>query len=249
MSLSHGVVAGELLHGLGVRTVGDRDGVAGTTDGAGLGGLGQLGAAGDLVPALGERRRELLVLAVHAGAFGLVGLGPLGLVAGEQHDVLGHGRVLSVSGGESDTQMTDEGGPNRQRATPRSRSRRPPVMSTWPARPRTLVQTGEMATNRRLLVGTGTVLGGAAVLGGALGIGARAMLRRQAAAARGLIGHPLGEDAPVADRVFKKSYGAGSSWSSSATPSPPAWAPSCRTRRWVPGSPRGSPSRRTDRCG
>ena len=64
-----------------------------------------------------------------------------------------------------------------------------------------------MATNRRLLIGTGTILGGAAVVGGALGIVARAMLRRQAAVARGLIGKPLGEDAPVADRVFKKSYG------------------------------------------
>ena len=64
-----------------------------------------------------------------------------------------------------------------------------------------------MATNRRLLIGTGTLLGGAAVVGGALGVGARAMLRRQAAVARGLIGKPLGEDAPVADRVFKKSYG------------------------------------------
>ena len=80
-------------------------------------------------------------------------------------------------------------------------------MSAWPLRPRALLQTKAMATNRKLLVGTGAVIGGAAVLGGALGIGARAVLHRQAAAARRLIGHPLGDDAPDADRVFKKSYG------------------------------------------
>jgi lysophospholipase L1-like esterase len=62
-------------------------------------------------------------------------------------------------------------------------------------------------TNRRLLLGTGTALGGAALLGGALGVGTRTLLRRQAAAARHLIGQPLGDDAPDADRVFKKSYG------------------------------------------
>jgi hypothetical protein len=48
------------------------------------------------VAALGQRLRELLVLAVDTGTLRLVGLGPLGLVSGEQHDVLGHDRVLSV---------------------------------------------------------------------------------------------------------------------------------------------------------
>jgi lysophospholipase L1-like esterase len=47
-------------------------------------------------------------------------------------------------------------------------------------------------------------LGG--LLAGALG-GAWLLLSRQAATARRLIGKPLGEQAPAADRVWKKSYG------------------------------------------
>ncbi len=62
-------------------------------------------------------------------------------------------------------------------------------------------------TSRKLLVGAGTVIGGTALLGSAVGLGARAVLQRQAAAARRLIGHPHGEDAPAADRVYKKSLG------------------------------------------
>jgi lysophospholipase L1-like esterase len=45
------------------------------------------------------------------------------------------------------------------------------------------------------------------VVGGGLSFSARHLLRRQAAATRRLIGKPLGEDAPISDRVYKKSYG------------------------------------------
>jgi lysophospholipase L1-like esterase len=47
--------------------------------------------------------------------------------------------------------------------------------------------------------------------GGVLGLaayGARVLLQRQAAVARRIIGKPLGEAAPDADKVWKKSYGA-----------------------------------------
>lgn len=47
----------------------------------------------------------------------------------------------------------------------------------------------------------------AGVAGVSLTGGARALLHRQAATARRLIGKPLGEQAPDADRVWKKSYG------------------------------------------
>ncbi|MCW2813854.1 MAG: lipolytic enzyme family, partial [Nocardioides sp.] len=52
------------------------------------------------------------------------------------------------------------------------------------------------------LVGLGVVglVGGAAA-------GGHGLLRRQAAGARALIGKPLGEEALVADRTWKKKYG------------------------------------------
>lgn len=42
---------------------------------------------------------------------------------------------------------------------------------------------------------------------GAVGVGARQLLARQAETARRIIGKPLGEEAPRADRVWKKAYG------------------------------------------
>ena len=54
---------------------------------------------------------------------------------------------------------------------------------------------------------TAGVAGGVGALGAAAGIGARHLLRRQAAAARALIGKPLGEVAPDADKRYKKRYG------------------------------------------
>ena len=59
------------------------------------------------------------------------------------------------------------------------------------------------STPRRLIAGlvsTGAVLGGAAY-------GTRHLLHHQAGVARRLIGKPLGEQAPYADRVWKKRYG------------------------------------------
>ena len=53
------------------------------------------------------------------------------------------------------------------------------------------------------LAGAGAVAGATAV---AL-LGSRHLLHRQAAAARALVGKPLGEEAPVADRTWKKRYG------------------------------------------
>ncbi len=55
----------------------------------------------------------------------------------------------------------------------------------------------------------GLTVAAAGVAAGALGgtYGARELLHRQAAAARRLIGKPLGEHAPYADRVWKSSHG------------------------------------------
>ncbi|WP_460800247.1 SGNH/GDSL hydrolase family protein [Nocardioides pacificus] len=47
----------------------------------------------------------------------------------------------------------------------------------------------------------------AGVAGVGLGYGARSVLRRQAAVARAVIGKPLGEEALLADRVYKSRYG------------------------------------------
>ncbi len=60
-----------------------------------------------------------------------------------------------------------------------------------------------MARRRLLAIGASAVAAG--LLGGSYG--ARELLHRQAAAARRLIGKPLGEAAPDADRVWKSSYG------------------------------------------
>jgi lysophospholipase L1-like esterase len=57
---------------------------------------------------------------------------------------------------------------------------------------------------RKNLTITAAVLGGAAALST---YGARELLARQAAAARRVIGKPLGEVAPDADRVWKSKYG------------------------------------------
>lgn len=48
---------------------------------------------------------------------------------------------------------------------------------------------------------------GTAFLGASVVVGARELLRRQAAAARRVIGKPLGEEAPRADRIWKRAYG------------------------------------------
>ncbi|MEQ6900216.1 SGNH/GDSL hydrolase family protein [Nocardioides sp. YIM 152588] len=60
---------------------------------------------------------------------------------------------------------------------------------------------------RRTAVMAGTALAGAGFVAGAAAGGARVLLTRQAAIARRAIGKPLGELAPRADRVWKKSYG------------------------------------------
>ena len=49
--------------------------------------------------------------------------------------------------------------------------------------------------------------GAVGAVGAAVGAGAVVLLKRQAAHARALIGKPLGEVAPYADKVYKKSYG------------------------------------------
>jgi len=58
----------------------------------------------------------------------------------------------------------------------------------------------------RIAVGAG-VAGVVGALGAATGAAFVVLLRRQAAAARLLIGKPLGETPPNADRTYKKSYG------------------------------------------
>jgi len=58
----------------------------------------------------------------------------------------------------------------------------------------------------RIAVGAG-VAGAVGAVGAAVGAGFVVLLKRQAAHARALIGKPLGETAPDADKVYKKSYG------------------------------------------
>jgi lysophospholipase L1-like esterase len=58
-------------------------------------------------------------------------------------------------------------------------------------------------TRKRLTIAAGLVAGTAALST----YGARELLARQAAAARRVIGKPLGEEAPDADRVWKSTYG------------------------------------------
>ena len=53
----------------------------------------------------------------------------------------------------------------------------------------------------------GVVVGASGALAGLAAYGARTLLTRQAALARQRIGKPLGEEAPMADRVWKKRYG------------------------------------------
>jgi lysophospholipase L1-like esterase len=60
-------------------------------------------------------------------------------------------------------------------------------------------------TSRRLVLTSVAALGAGLLTGAA--VGGRGLLRRQAAVARELIGKPLGEDALVADRTWKKKYG------------------------------------------
>jgi lysophospholipase L1-like esterase len=59
----------------------------------------------------------------------------------------------------------------------------------------------------RALGAVAVTAGVAGALGAAAGIGVRHLLQRQAAAARAIIGKPLGEVAPDADRRYKKRYG------------------------------------------
>jgi lysophospholipase L1-like esterase len=54
---------------------------------------------------------------------------------------------------------------------------------------------------------TAGVAGAVGALGAAAGVGAKHLLTRQAAAARAIIGKPLGEVAPEADKRYKKRYG------------------------------------------
>lgn len=54
---------------------------------------------------------------------------------------------------------------------------------------------------------TAGVAGAVGALGAAAGVGARHLLTRQAATARAIIGKPLGEVAPDADKRYKKRYG------------------------------------------
>lgn len=56
---------------------------------------------------------------------------------------------------------------------------------------------------KRLSITAGVAAGAAALST----YGVRELLRRQAAAARRVIGKPLGEDAPNADRIWKRAYG------------------------------------------
>lgn len=58
----------------------------------------------------------------------------------------------------------------------------------------------------RIAAGAG-VAGAVGVVGAAAGAGFVALLRRQAAHARAIIGKPFGETAPDADKTYKKSYG------------------------------------------
>lgn len=59
----------------------------------------------------------------------------------------------------------------------------------------------------KLLAGVAATAGIAGAVGAAAGVGVRHVLHRQAATARALIGKPLGEQAPDADRTYKKRYG------------------------------------------
>ncbi len=54
---------------------------------------------------------------------------------------------------------------------------------------------------------TASVAGAVGALAVVLGVGARALLSRQAAAARAVIGKPHGESAPTSDKTYKKRYG------------------------------------------
>ncbi|HWU22869.1 MAG TPA: SGNH/GDSL hydrolase family protein, partial [Nocardioides sp.] len=60
-----------------------------------------------------------------------------------------------------------------------------------------------MSRVRTALVSAGVLSAGAALTAH----GTRELLRRQASAARRVIGKPHGETAPSADRVYKKRYG------------------------------------------
>lgn len=56
-------------------------------------------------------------------------------------------------------------------------------------------------------IGAGVVVGAVGAAVGGLTYGGRELLHRQAAVARGVIGKPLGEEAPQADKVYKKRFG------------------------------------------
>ncbi len=62
-------------------------------------------------------------------------------------------------------------------------------------------------TNRSRVVGAAVLAGVLGATAGGAGYAGRRLLHRQAAIARALIGKPLGEQAPDADKVYKKRYG------------------------------------------
>lgn len=66
-----------------------------------------------------------------------------------------------------------------------------------------------MSSNRTKLTVLAAAAASFAMAAGGLRYGAREVLHRQAAAARGVIGKQLGEIAPESDRTYKKRYGAG----------------------------------------
>ena len=67
--------------------------------------------------------------------------------------------------------------------------------------------TTEEAKWLGLVAATAGVAGAVGVVGAAAGAGFVALLKRQAAQAREVIGQPYGDQAPNADKVYKKSYG------------------------------------------
>ena len=66
---------------------------------------------------------------------------------------------------------------------------------------------GRLAGRLTGVVVTAGVAGAVGAVGAAAGVGFRALLQRQAAAARAIIGKPHGEVAPYADKTYKKRYG------------------------------------------
>jgi len=62
-------------------------------------------------------------------------------------------------------------------------------------------------SNRNRLVGAAVLTGALGAAAGGAGYAGRRLLHRQAAVARAIIGKPLGEQAPDADKLYRKRYG------------------------------------------